>query len=149
MRLTLGSIAVLLTLSPVTVRAQAPPTPLPSITPPPELDRVLRDYERAWKAGDAATLAMLFTEDGFVLSNGKAAARGRDAIRQAYQGAGGDLRLRALAYATQDSVGYIIGAYRYGGGPDAPDTGKFILALRRSSGGPWLIGADIDNTNQR
>jgi hypothetical protein len=37
--------------------------PLPSVTLPPELDRVLRDYEKAWQARDAAGLAALFAED--------------------------------------------------------------------------------------
>ena len=36
---------------------------------PPDLDRVLRDYERAWRAGDAKAIASLFTEDGVLLQN--------------------------------------------------------------------------------
>jgi hypothetical protein len=41
--------------------------------------------------------------------------------------------LRALAFATADTVGYIIGAYAPAQG--APDIGKFILLLRRSPAG--------------
>jgi len=143
------SFVSLCLLIPTVARAQAPPAPapLPSVTLPQELDRVLREYERAWQAGDAAALAQLFTEDGFVLSNGKPPVRGHEAIRIAYQIAGGPLRLRALGYAVQDTVGYIVGAYGYGS--DGGDTGKFILALRRPRGSPWLIAADIDNTNRR
>jgi hypothetical protein len=50
--------------------AQQPiPAPaLPSIELPAALDRVLRDYERAWQARDAAALSALFAEDGFVLA---------------------------------------------------------------------------------
>ncbi len=48
----------------------------PSITLPPSLDRVLREYEAAWRKGDAAGLAALFAEDGFVLQSGRAPARG-------------------------------------------------------------------------
>lgn len=33
---------------------------LPSIELPPELDRVLRDYEAGWQGGDAQGLAALF-----------------------------------------------------------------------------------------
>jgi ketosteroid isomerase-like protein len=128
--------------------AQAPPTqPLPSVVLPPEVDRVLRDYEKAWQARDAAALAALFTEDGFVLSNGKPAVRGRAAIKQAYAEGGGPLALRAFAYSLDGATGYIIGAYA--GTKDSPDEGKFILALRRDRGGRWLIAADIDNTNSR
>jgi hypothetical protein len=59
--------------------------------------------------------------------------------------------LRALSYAVQDTVGYIIGAYGYGSDSTVLDTGKFILALRRGGGGggQWLIAGDIDNTNRR
>jgi len=118
-----------------------------SVALPLPLDRVLRDYERAWRARDPAALATLFAEDGFVLSNGRLPVRGRDAIRAEYAEGGGPLVLRALAYAIEGSVGYIIGAY--GSGQDAGDTGKFVLALQRASDGRWLIAADIDNANQR
>jgi ketosteroid isomerase-like protein len=120
---------------------------LPDAALPPELDRVLRDYERAWRAGDAAALASLFAEDGFVLQGNRPPVRGRPAIQAAYggQGEGGPLRLRALAFATADTTGYIIGAYGYGNAPG--DTGKFTLTLRRTPGEPWLIFSDMDNLN--
>ena len=134
-----------------TLRAQPTPAPaapaLPSVTLPPELDRVLRDYERAWQGRDAAGLAALFTEDGFVLSNGKPPVRGRAAIREAYAKSGGPLALRALAFTTEGKVGYIIGGF--GGKPGDPDWGKFVLALRRGDDGRWLIAADMDNENRR
>ena len=131
------------------VPAPAGPTaaPLPSVALPPELERVLRDYERAWRAGDPAALAALFADDGFVLQGGRPPARGRAAIRAVYAGQGGGaLRLRALAHAMGDTVGYIIGAYGYGDGPG--DVGKFTLTLRRTRGGPWLIFSDMDNPSR-
>lgn len=119
---------------------------LPSSVLPPELDRVLRDYERAWRAGDAAALAALFAEDGFVLQSNHPPVRGRTAIQAAYAGqGGGPLRLRALAFASEDTIAYIIGGYGYGDKPG--DTGKFTLTLRRKSGEPWLIYSDMDNAN--
>ena len=121
------------------------PAPLPTVTLPPELDRVLRDYEKHWKANDGTSLSELFTEDGFINRNGW--IRGREAIRQAYARSGGDLRLRALAYATGDTVGYIIGGYRYG--EAATDGGKFILTLRRAPQGVWKIAADLDAANRQ
>ena len=128
--------------------ATATPTALPTVTLPPELDRVLRDYERAWRTGDAAALAALFADDGFVLQGGRAPVRGREAIRTAYTGQGGaPLRLRALSYAVADTVGYIIGAYGYG--ETAGDQGKFTLTLRRPRGGAWLIFSDMDNASIR
>lgn len=122
--------------------------PLPSVTLPPELDRVLRDYERAWSARDADGLAALFADDGFVLANGAAPRRGRAAIAEGYRGSGGPLALRALGYATADTVGWIAGAFARA--PGEPDGGKFVLALRRAAvGQPWRIAADIDNPIRR
>ena len=132
------------------IHAQTPTAPpsLPSITLPAELDRVLRDYERAWKNSAEDALADLFTPDGFV-PTGQGWVRGREAIRATYASQGGGLQLRALAYAVQDTVGYIVGAYGYGDSAPVPDRGKFVLALRRARGGPWLIAADIDQSNRQ
>ncbi len=120
---------------------------IPSVELPPELDRVLRDYERAWGGSDAAALAALFARDGFALPLGRPPARGREAIRSAYGNAGGPLRLRALAYAAEDTVAWIVGAYGYD--PEGFDAGKFVLALTRRPGGPWEIAADIDSPIRR
>lgn len=112
----------------------------------PELDRVLRDYEHAWRAGDAKGIAALFTEDGILLQNDRPPVRGRKAIQAAYEGdRGSPLRLRALAYAAGDTVGYIVGGYRYGDA--AHDMGKFTLTLQRAPGKPWLISSDMDSMN--
>jgi ketosteroid isomerase-like protein len=142
-------LAVLVSGSAMPPAPQAPPTPpgdtIPSVTLPSTLDRVLRDYERAWEGRDVRALAALFARDGFVLRPGSPPVRGRAAIEEAYRGAGGPLRLRAFAFTIADTVGYIIGGYSAGGGGDI---GKFVLALRRGDG-RWLIAADIDNGNSR
>ena len=127
--------------------AQAPATSPPSVTPPPELARVLTDYEAAWQKQDADALAKLFAEDGFVLSQGEPPVRGRDAIRKHYTGKGGPLALRALAFQAEGSVGYIIGGYAMRRGE--PDAGKFTLTLRKGQDGRWLIFSDMDNSNAR
>lgn len=147
----LAACLVLMLAAPHAVAAPPPEPvpvpPLPSVTLPPELDRVLRDYEKAWQARDAAGLAALFAEDGFVLASSRPPVRGREAIRAAYAGAGGPLALRALAYATEGKVGYIIGAF--GRAKGGADSGKFVLVLRRGDDGRWLIAADMDNSNRR
>ena len=151
MRLSVRTLAAfsLAVLIAATAAGAPPPGPaaLPSVALPPELDRVLRDYERAWQAKDAAGLAALFAEDGFVLASNRPPVRGREAIRAAYAGAGGPLALRALAFSTEGPVGYIIGAF--GRTKDGEDSGKFVLALRRGADGRWLIAADMDNSNRR
>src|SRR5215813_6459445 len=111
-RLSIAIVATAIFASPApTGSAQSAAAPMSSVALPPPLERVLRDYERAWRARDPAALAGLFAEDGFVLPNGRLPVRGRDAIRATYAEGGGPLLLRALAYATEGSIGYIIGAY--------------------------------------
>jgi len=148
MRRSLGTVFIATCAVVLAITALAPGSPpanpgsYESLSP--ELDRVLRDYERAWRAKDASALADLFADDGFVLSDGSPPAKGRVAIRKAYANAGGPLWLRALGHATDGDVGYIIGVF--GHKQDGPVAGKFILALRRRAGGPWLIAADMDNS---
>jgi len=108
---------------------------------------VLSDYESAWQAKSASKLAALFAEDGFVLSPGKPPVRGRNDIEKNYQGAGGDLSLRAYAYKTDGKVGFIIGGYSAKKG--TPDEGKFTLTLVKAADGRWLIMSDMDNGNKR
>lgn len=133
--------------SPAALPASASAAPLPaSVKLPADLDRVLRDYEKAWIAGDPAALASLFTSDGYALPNGQPPAAGAEAIRAAYQrNAGSPLSLRALHYVQSGDMAYIIGGY--GGAAGKPDFGKFVLVLRRAGDGSWRIAADMDNAN--
>lgn len=119
----------------------------PSVTLPARLARVLTDYEAAWRNKDAVALAALFAEDGFVLSSGVPPVKGRAHIEKHYSGQGGPLWLRALAYATEGSVGYIIGGFSRQRGDS--DIGKFTLTLRKGGDGRWLIMSDMDNRNSR
>jgi uncharacterized protein (TIGR02246 family) len=144
--LRLGLCLLLLSAAPVAARQESPVEQLPTVVLPPELQRVLSDYEVAWQAGDAAALAGLFAPDGFVMAGGRPPARGRDAIREYYTGRGGPLSLRALAFATADTVGWIVGGYT--AVPGQPDGGKFTLTLRRGDDGRWLIVTDMDNSNR-
>lgn len=134
------------------VGAQAPParqdTPAPpAIALPPAFERVLRDYEAAWRDGDGPRLAALFAEDGFAIQSGSPIRRGRAAIAAGITKPGGTLQLTAYAYSSSGSVGYIVGGYRY------PETvgpgGRFVLALQSGPDGRWLIAADLDNSGPR
>ena len=120
--------------------------PLQVVALPPELDRVLRDYEAAWKAGDGARLARVFTSDGIILPSGKLPGRGTEAIQASHTKPGGELQLVAFAWAVGDTVGYIVGGYRY------PNTtgpgGKYVVTLRKGGDGLWRIAADIENLSR-
>jgi ketosteroid isomerase-like protein len=148
-RLAVIVLSGLLLAGPVVAQESAAPSPaarVADVALPAALDRVLRDYEQAWRTGDAKALAGLFAEDGFILQSNQLPVRGRAAIEAAYAGQGSSpLRLRALAYAAEETTGYIIGAYTYGN--NVGDTGKFTLTLKRVAGGPWMIFSDMDNTN--
>ena len=145
MRLLIVAAGVALVTSVVTFGQAQDRVQEPSVELPEDLARVLTDYETAWRRGDEAALAQLFTEDGFALSPSTPPVRGRGRIKEHYAGDGNTLLLRAIAYATEGSVGYIIGGYRY---RDGPDVGTFTLTLRRAPDGRWLIFSDMDNSNR-
>jgi ketosteroid isomerase-like protein len=147
MRKAAITLFILISFVAATGQQGVAPAGLPSIPLPPELDRVLRDYEAAWAAKDATRLAKLFAEDGYVLPGGSAPVKGRAAVETYYAGHGGPLFLRAIAFATEGKVGYIIGGYT--GAAGSPDDGKFTLTLRKGSDGRWLINSDMDNSNRR
>ena len=126
-------------------RTEESAAPIPAIALPTELARVLREYESAYGASDAAALAALFAPDGFTLQAGRAPVRGQEAIQRALSGQGGPLRLVPIGYAMSDSVAYVLGTF--GAEQGAHRGGKFVLALRRGASGRWLIAADTDNRN--
>jgi ketosteroid isomerase-like protein len=139
--LPIAMLAAALTMGPALAQTPA------SMPVPADIDRVLRDYEKAWAANDAQGLAGLFLEDGMALPSGQPAARGRDSIAKAYSGGGGmPTYLRVLDYRQEGDLAYVVGGYGQAG--RNKDFGKFVLVLRRV-GGRWLIAADIENANMR
>lgn len=147
MKRLLAIVGVILITSGLTTAQQPHQAGEPSVMLPPDLARVLRDYEAAWVKRDASALSQLFVGDGYVLPNGNPPVRGRKAIEQFYTGRGGPLALRAIAYAAEGNIAYIIGGYAAKAGD--PDDGKFTLTLRKTDGGGWLIVSDMDNSNRR
>lgn len=141
-------LLLLLWVLPSMVGGQRPAPPSqPSVELPAELDRVLRDYEKAWRARDAQALADLFVDGEIVMTNTGAQVRGRRAVRAVYDGSGGGLSLRAVGFAVGDAVAHILGSYAMAVGE--PDAGVFVLALRRGADGRWLISADLDRSIRR
>jgi len=140
------AVAAMLWISALSAGQEPAAAQEPSVKLPPELARVLTDYEAGWRAGDGAALARLFDEDGFVLPNGGPLVRGRAAVQRYYKGPGGPLVLRAFAFAAEGPVAYIIGGFSRQEGQ--PDVGKFTLTLRKGTSGLWLIVSDMDNSNR-
>lgn len=144
-RFALALSIALFAAAPATAQVGEETAP-PSVELPAELQRVLDDYERAWGARDGAAIAALFHPEGFLMVPGRPPVQGRTAIEAHYRGRGGPLSLRAIAYAMEGDVGWIIGGYSPA--PDLPDGGKFSLTLRKGPAGRWLIVTDMDNGNQ-
>lgn len=140
------AVAVMLLISALSRGQEPAAAQEPSVKLPPELARVLTDYEAGWRVGDGAALARLFDEDGFVLPNGGPPVRGRAAVQRYYKGPGGPLVLRAFAFAAEGPVAYIIGGFSRQAGQ--PDVGKFTLTLRKGTSGLWQIVSDMDNSNR-
>ena len=147
MHIRLCTVLIVLIVFGKPVLAQESFTQQPSVELPAELDRVLRDYEKAWKNGESETLATLFVEGGYVPTP-DGWIKGRAAIQKKYQQTGGDLVLRAISYSMEGSVGFIVGAYGYGEDAGEKDRGNFVLALERSDDGTWYIVADLDKSNR-
>lgn len=151
-RLSLGrwmsgvGLALAVATSAVAADASPPPPGLPTVGIPSAVDRVLRSYERAWKAKDTRTLAGLFHPDGLALANGSSPARGHTSIEAGYAAsAGGDLLLRPVAFEESGRLAYVAGLFAVAEG--GPELGKFVLVLRKADDGRWLILADMDNAN--
>lgn len=124
----------------------ASPAELPTLAVTPEIQQILRAYERAWHTRDAKALAELFRGDGMALPNGSGPARGRASIEAEYaRNAGGNLILRPVAFETSGRLAYIVGVF--GTAPGQPELGKFVLVLGKADDGQWRIVADIDNMN--
>ncbi len=152
MRMIRFVVAVTVLIVGAEARAQTPQAAPDAQTPavislPPAFDRVLRDYEAAWRDGDGPRLAALFTEDGFAVQSGSPIRRGRTEIAAGLTKPGGTLQLSAYAYSSSGNVGYIVGGFRYPTSVGAG--GRFVLALRSGPDGRWLIAADLDNTGPR
>lgn len=130
-------LAAIFTIAPAAAQT------LPSVAVPPEIERVLRAYEKAWADNDAKAIASLFAPDGIALPGNQPPARGAEAITRAYSGGGGlPTYLRAIDYRSAGDLAYVVGAYGPAG--QARDVGKFVLVLRRVDG-RWMIAADIEN----
>ena len=81
MRTMLAAVALVVAAPLAAAQEPAQPEVVPpAVTLPPALDRVLRDYESAWREGDGQRLASLFTDDGFAVQSGSPIRRGRAAI---------------------------------------------------------------------
>lgn len=114
-------------------------------------------YAAAWRAGDAAAIAALYTADAHVLYPDRVGISGRQAILAYFRGFFGDFpknafELRSAEVVVNGDWAFDRGVYRWrgtpaaGGAPEADD-GKYLVVLHRESDGAWRVARDMDNSD--
>jgi ketosteroid isomerase-like protein len=118
----------------------------------PALDSVARRWERYTAAGQADSIAMLFTEQGEQLPPNAKPVVGRPAI-QAYQAQSFSLGANTISISSDEvlvngPLAVSRGGYTYEvKGPKAfADTGKYLIHWHQV-GGKWLIADQAWNSN--
>ena len=110
-----------------------------------------KQFMEAFKRGDAAAVAKLYTAGGQLLPPNSEVVAGRDAIRAFWQGAM-DMGLKEATLDTVEVEGIgetavEVGRYtlRIAGGQIA-DVGKYVVVWKAEAGG-WKLHRDIWNTS--
>jgi ketosteroid isomerase-like protein len=105
-----------------------------------ELQGLWDIYVAAYRAGDAAGCASIFTDDAEVHSPYAPPARGRAAIEALHgiwtQGAGTDKTLAVIDAGTSGHLAWSLAAYSEG---EATGNGTSLSVFERQVGGGWLI----------
>jgi uncharacterized protein (TIGR02246 family) len=114
------------------------------------------EWDKAWTAGNAETLASFYTADAIVMDPNKPASVGKDAMRASCEkyfdqfsdensGVVEDVRVSgdlAVVRGTQETK-----STPKAGGPSIQDKSKWINVLQRQKDGSWKIIWDIYNSD--
>ena len=123
----------------------------------PELARVADAFAAAFNAGDASAAAAVFAEDGVEMPADQPAVRGRAAIEAYYRALfSGPVRFSNFRLSHADArvsgdLAYLTGTSTLvvtppGGAPPQTQAGKYVVLLRRTSGG-WRVIDAIHNAD--
>lgn len=114
------------------------------------VEAVLRAYEAAYNARDAAALARVHAADGgYYMACGEPVV-GRDALERFWatsQGRG--LVLELERFEAEGAVGWAVGRWTTGVQEERRSSGRFVLALRRTAAGAFEIVVDLNNEASR
>jgi uncharacterized protein (TIGR02246 family) len=110
-------------------------------------------FAEAFKAGDAAAIAGLYTGDAKTLPPDATEVAGRDAIQNLWQSwidAGiKDLSLEAIEVEADGDLAYEIGKFSMQAPAEndamATATGNYLVVWKRASGGDWQLHVDTWN----
>lgn len=113
-------------------------------------DRVYAEFSRAYRDGDPAAVALVYTEDAYYLAPGDSIAHGN--VRRHFEwlsryeaGQGPVVEFEIVEREISGDLGYDVGYYRLRPA-DAPadetSIGKFLVIWKRGADGVWRIQAD-------
>jgi len=118
------------------------------------IEAITEQYADAFKRGDAAAIAALYTEEARVLPPNGLTVVGREAIQNFYQGAidacgCDDFQLTTLEVGVVRDLAYEIGEYTSTIQPEEGeairDQGKYVAIWKRENG-EWKLDVDIWNS---
>ena len=108
----------------------------------------------ALNGGDAAGIAVLYTEDAMLLPPNSEMLEGREAVQAFWQG-GIDMGIKEATLETEvvearGNAAYEVGKYTMiiepPGGPTISDRGKYLVVWKRQEGS-WKLHSDMWNTS--
>ena len=113
-----------------------------------------QNFMNAFKRGDAAAIAALYTDDAKLLPPDIQMMSGREAIQSFWQGAMDmgikEAKLESVGVEAQGDLAYEIGRFALTvqpkGGEGTTLTGKYVVVWK-NQGGAWRLHVDIWNTN--
>jgi uncharacterized protein len=125
-------------MSPAAMALTSVHPPLPIITLPADLERVLRAREAA---GDPATFASAYTADAIMLAEEQGRWwKGEERILDAISNLPSGFRFIPKTYAVGDAAGFISGNVRRSVAD--VDTHSFMMGIRKTNGG-WRIASEM------
>lgn len=125
-------------------------------TDPAPINDLRNRYVAAYNAGDAAALALLFTEDAVSLPDHRPALVGRAAIQrdfeQMFAQFAATLSVTPSDTAITGDMGHEHGTYSVtltpkAGGDAVTNSGKYLVVFERQADGSWLLHHDMDNSD--
>jgi uncharacterized protein (TIGR02246 family) len=119
------------------------------------VNKMRDDYAAAFKAGDAAAVAALYTSDGFSQGNEQPTGMGKEGIAAGNKALFDNYTIQSVTLTpvkteVSGTLGYDIGTYAFVAAPKAKgDTlkaqGRYVVVLRKQPDGSWKAIADMDN----
>ena len=122
------------------------------------ITEISEERAKAFNEGNAAAIAMHFTEDALLMAPGKPAATGRAAVQDYYQAIFDDYTTQLKSHYEEVEVS---GNLAYGrgfakvtlvpkkGGLPLVSTAKYLNILKKQPGGLWKTTHDIWNGNEQ